>query len=118
MNLWGFFISNGLFSKLLDSLFFLQRTNQQLSILLGNDIAIQALDYHLAFIGCMDHTVLAFIQADIITKLGIANLIICKHDDTFFSLSDSLGTSRRVSSHHPRSLPYESSRGYGAYLQR
>ena len=37
-----------------------------MSILLGYDIAIQALNYHLAFIGCMNHAVLAFIQADVL----------------------------------------------------
>ena len=54
-----------LFPKLFNPLFFLQRANKQLSILLGYDIAIQALNYHLAFIGCMNHTVLAFIQTDV-----------------------------------------------------
>lgn len=34
------------------------------------------------------------------------------------SPSDSPDTSRKVSSHHPQSLPYASSRGYGAYLRR
>ena len=43
------------------------RTNKQLSILLGYDIAIQALNYYLAFIGCMNYAVLAFIQSDAIT---------------------------------------------------
>ena len=43
------------FSSLLKSLFFLQRADKQLSILLGNDIAIQTLNYHLAFISCMNH---------------------------------------------------------------
>ena len=53
-----------LFSKILDSLLLFQRTNQQLSILLGYDIAVQALNYYLAFIGCMNHAVLAFILSD------------------------------------------------------
>ena len=43
-----------LLSKLLNPLFFLQRADKQLSILLGYDIAIQALNNHLAFIGCMN----------------------------------------------------------------
>lgn len=56
-----------LLSKFFNSLFFFQRTNKQLSILLGYDIAIQALNYYLAFIGCMNYAVLAFIQSDAIT---------------------------------------------------
>ena len=47
-------------------------------MLLGYDIAIQALNYHLAFIGCMNHAVLAFIQTDILTHLGIAILVLWK----------------------------------------
>ena len=38
----------------------------RLSILLGYDIAIQALNYHLALIGSMNHTVLAFILSDVL----------------------------------------------------
>ena len=41
-------------------------SRQAVAILLGYDIAIQALNYHLAFIGCMKHAVLAFIQADVL----------------------------------------------------
>ena len=67
-----------LLSKFFNSLFLLQRANKQLSILLGYDIAIQALNYHLAFIGCMNHAVLAFIQADVLAYLGIASLILWK----------------------------------------
>ena len=67
-----------LFPKLFNPLFFLQRANKQLSILLGYDIALQALNYHLAFIGCMNHTVLAFIQANVLAYLGIASLILWK----------------------------------------
>ena len=67
-----------LLSKLFNPLFLLQRADKQLSILLGYDIAIQALNYHLAFIGCMYHAVLAFIQADVIAYLGIASLILWK----------------------------------------
>ncbi len=46
---------NTLFSKLLNPLFFLQRANKQLSMLLCHDIAIQALHYHLALIGSMNY---------------------------------------------------------------
>ena len=60
-----------LVSKFLKSLFLFQRANKQLSILLGYDIAIQALNHHLAFIGCMNHAVLAFIQANVLAYLGI-----------------------------------------------
>ena len=54
-------MQNLLFSKLFNSLFLFQRTNQQLSELLGYDIAIQAQNYHLALIGSMNYEVLAFI---------------------------------------------------------
>ena len=47
-------------------------------MLLGYDIAIQSLNYHLAFIGCMNHAVLTFIQSDILAYLGIASLILLK----------------------------------------
>ena len=65
-----------LFTKLFYSLFFLQLTYKQLSILLGYDIAIQTLNYNLAFIGCMNHAVLAFIQSDVLAYFGIASLIL------------------------------------------
>ena len=65
-----------LFSKFLDPLFLFQRANKQLSMLLGYDIAIQALNYHLAFIGCMNHAVTAIIQTDVFAYLGIARLIL------------------------------------------
>ena len=67
-----------LLSKLFNPLFLLQGADKQLSILLGNDIAIQALNYHFAFIGCMNHTVLAFIQSDVLAYLGISILILWK----------------------------------------
>ena len=63
MILWKYF---KLISKLLNSLLLFQGTDKKLSILLGYDIAIQALNYHLAFIGCMNHAVLAFIQSDVL----------------------------------------------------
>ena len=47
-------------------------------MLLGYDIAIQALNYHLAFIGCMNHAVLTFIQSDVLAYLGIAIIILWK----------------------------------------
>ena len=65
-----------LFPKFFSSLFFLQVTDQQMSVLFGYDIAIQALNYHLTFIGCMNHTVLVFIQADIFANFGIAIFIL------------------------------------------
>ena len=70
--------ANILLSKLLNPLYFFQRANKQMSILLGYDIAIQALNYHLALIGCMNHAVLAFIQSDVLAYLGIASLILWK----------------------------------------
>ena len=47
-------------------------------MLFGYNIAIQALDYHLALIGCMNHAVLAFIQTDVLAHLGITILIFWK----------------------------------------
>ena len=67
-----------LLSEFLDSLFFFQRADKQLSILFGYAIAIQALTYYLALIGCMDHTVLAFVQSDLLAYCGIAILILWK----------------------------------------
>ncbi len=49
-----------------------------MTVLLDYDIAVQSLNYHLAFIGCMNHTVLAFIQADVLAYLGIASLVLWK----------------------------------------
>ena len=65
-----------LLSKLLNPLFLLQRADKQLAVLLGYDIAIQALNYHLAFICCMNYAILAFIQANVLAYLGIASLIL------------------------------------------
>ena len=70
--------ANILLSKLHNPLFLFQRADKKLAVLLGYDIAIQALNYHLAFIGCMNHTVFAFIQADVLAYLGIACLILWK----------------------------------------
>ena len=67
-----------LVSKFLNPLFLFQRANKQLSVLLSYDIAIQSLNYHLALIGSMHHTVLAIIQADVLAYLGIASLILWK----------------------------------------
>ena len=55
---------NKSFTEFIYSLLLFQRTNKQLSILLSYDIAIQALNNHLAFIGYMNHAVLVFIQSD------------------------------------------------------
>ena len=60
-----------LISKLLNSLLLFQGTDKQLSILLGYDIAIQALNYYLAFIGCMNYAVLSFIQADVLAYAAV-----------------------------------------------
>ena len=59
-----------LLSEFLDSLFFFQRADKQLSILFGYDIAIQALNYYLAFIGCMDHAVVAIVETYFFAYLG------------------------------------------------
>ena len=67
-----------LLSKLFNPLFLLQRADKQLSILLGYDIAIQALNYYFAFICSMNYAVLAFIQTDVLAYLGIASLILWK----------------------------------------
>ena len=67
-----------IFQTLFNSLFLFQRANKLLSVLLGYDIAIQALNYHLAFIGCRKHVVLAFIQSDVLAYLSIASLILWK----------------------------------------
>ena len=64
-----------LLSKLFNPLFLLQGADKQLSILLGYDIAFQTLYYHLAFIGCMNHTVHAFIQPYAFIKLKFTCLI-------------------------------------------
>ena len=63
------------FPKSLNSLLLFQRANKQLFILLGNDIAIQTLNYHLAFIGCMNYAVFAFIQANVLAYLGIVTYL-------------------------------------------
>ena len=65
-----------LLSKLFNPLFLLQRADKQLAVLLGYYIAIQALNYHLAFICCMNYAILAFIQSDVLAYLGIAILIL------------------------------------------
>ena len=65
-----------LFSQVFNPLFLFQWADKQLTVLLDYDIAIQAMNYHLAFIGCMNHAVLAFIQSDIITYLSITSLIL------------------------------------------
>ena len=47
-------------------------------MLLCHDIAIQALHHYLALIGCMNHAVLAFVETDVLSYLGIAILILCE----------------------------------------
>ena len=47
-------------------------------MLFSHNIAIQTLNHHFAFIGCMNHAVHAFIQADVLAYLGIASLILWK----------------------------------------
>lgn len=54
-----------LFTKFLYSLFFFQLANQKLSVLLGYDVAIQALNHDLGFISCVDYAVLTIEQIDI-----------------------------------------------------
>ena len=45
-------------------------------MLFGYDVAIQALNYHLAFIGDVDYAVLAVIEADFFTYLGVAVIVL------------------------------------------
>ena len=59
-----------LLSEFLDSLFFFQRADKQLSMLFCYYIAIQALNYYLAFIGCMDHAVVAIVETYVFAYLG------------------------------------------------
>ena len=70
--------SHNLISKFFDSLLLFQRADKQLSVLLGYNIAIQTLNYHLAFISSMYHAVLASIQADVLANFGITSLILWK----------------------------------------
>lgn len=65
---WKYF---KLISKLFNPMFLLQGADKQLSILLGYDIAIQTLNYHPAFIGCMNYAVLSFIQADVLAYAAV-----------------------------------------------
>ena len=65
-----------LLSEFLDSLFFFQRADKQLSILFGYDIAIQALNYYLAFIGCMNHAVVAIVETYVFAYLGVSVIFI------------------------------------------
>lgn len=65
-----------LFTKFFYHLFFFQGTNYQFTLLHGYNVTIQALDYHLTLIGCMDNAVLAFIQSNIFTNFGIAIFIL------------------------------------------
>ena len=47
-------------------------------MLLCYDVAIQALSYDLGLLVSVDHTVLAFIQADVLAYFGIVILILWK----------------------------------------
>ena len=61
------------FSKFLNSLFFFQRANKQLSVLLGYDIAIQALNYHLALIGLHGPDILFYykpLKSNLVNRIG------------------------------------------------
>ena len=49
-----------------------------MSILLGYDIAFQALNHDLDFVGCMDNTVLAVVEADIFVYPGVAVFVLWK----------------------------------------
>ena len=45
-------------------------------MLFCHNVTIQALNYHLTFIGCMDNTVLAFIQSNVFAYFGIAIFVL------------------------------------------
>ena len=45
-------------------------------MLFGYDVAIQALNYHLAFIGCMNHAVFAVVEEDVLANLGVAVIVL------------------------------------------
>ncbi|WP_418636021.1 hypothetical protein [Segatella sp.] len=48
-------------------------------------MVIQALNYHLAFISCMNYVVLAFIESDILAYLGIVMFILwSKAEATYY----------------------------------
>ena len=59
-------------------------------MLFCHNVTIQALNNHLAFIGCINHAVLAFIQADVLAYLGIASLILWKQGTEAAPLPKSL----------------------------
>ena len=45
-------------------------------MLLGYDVAVQALNYYLGFIGGMDYTVMAVVEADVLAYLGVAVIVL------------------------------------------
>lgn len=47
-------------------------------MLLGYDVAVQALDYYLGLISSVDHAVLAIVEADIFANLGVAVFVLWK----------------------------------------
>ena len=69
--------ANILLSKLFNSLLLFQRADKQLSILLSYDIAIQALNYHLAFISCMNHQILHSYNRMSLPTLALPFLSCC-----------------------------------------
>ena len=65
-----------LLSKLLNFLFLFQRADKQLSILLGYDVAIQALNHDLYLVGGMDNAVLTIVEADVFAYFCIAIFVL------------------------------------------
>ena len=49
-----------------------------MSILLGYDIAIQALNHDLGFVGGVDHAVMAVVEADVFANLGVTVFVLWK----------------------------------------
>lgn len=45
-------------------------------MLLGYDVAIQAMNHDLGFIGGMDYTVMAVVEADVLAYLGVAVIVL------------------------------------------
>ena len=49
-------------------------------MLLGYDVAIQALNHDLGFVSYMDNTVLAVVEADVFAYLGISVFVLREED--------------------------------------
>ena len=47
-------------------------------MLLGYDVAIQALNHDLGFISCVDYAVMAVVEADVFANLGVAVFVLWK----------------------------------------